>query len=588
MGAPTSKQKSGLYAMKWPKTAVPQLAGAKRYAAANQPSARDSAQEVPLHRPPGPVARTGFVDASVDPRSTFSIDVDTAGYARIRSELRQRIEPHPDSVRLEEMINYFDYDYPAPTSGDPLAVSTEVGACPWAPDHALVRIGVQGRRVPPEQTPPRNLVFLVDVSGSMSSDDKLGLLRPSLALLSQQLDEDDRLAIVTYAGNAGTVLEPTPGDHRREILEAIGGLSPGGSTNGASGIEHAYALAEAGFVEGGVNRVVLATDGDFNVGLSSHDGLVELIEAKRRSGVALSVLGFGYESADHTMEQLADHGNGNYAHIDGLREAQKVLVEEVGGTLQTIAKDVKIQVEMNPDHVESFRLVGYDNRVLAHEDFEDDTKDAGEVGAGHSVTALYEVVLEEGAPRDGTLLDIGLRFKPPQGDHSEERSFPVPATVAALDDTSDDFRFAAAVAQFGEQLRGAQTAAQITWGDTFALAADALGDDPMCRRHGFLELVQRRAGMHEATSLKAPVCDDEGLEVPELPQVGGDEDHAGHHHRGHHHHPPRRGPDDAGTDWEQLVLEAIRLLPPLLALPLFVIAFPRPRRRRAQGDRGGE
>ena len=381
----------------------------------------------------GEVAPNVFVPTSRDAKSTFSIDVDTAAYSNTRRHLLEDSQlPPPDSVRTEELINYFDYDYPRPTGdGAPFSITTEVGPSPWAKGKRLVHIGIQGEVPAAEKTPPRNLVFLMDVSGSMSDPDKLPLVKHGLAALTEQLGSADRVSIVVYAGAAGAVLPPTSGADRQAILAALDRLEGGGSTNGAEGIELAYKLAEESFIKGGINRVLLATDGDFNVGISDHDALVRLIEKKRESGVFLSVLGVGEGNLnDHMMEQVADHGNGNYAYIDGMLEARKVLVEEAGSTLHTIAKDVKIQVEFDPDQVAEHRLVGYENRVLAHRDFDDDTKDAGEIGAGHSVTAIYEVVPTANAEaNEDPLLTLNLRYKEP-GRPAERPSSSRPCATA--------------------------------------------------------------------------------------------------------------------------------------------------------------
>jgi Ca-activated chloride channel family protein len=339
-----------------------------------------------------------FRRATDDPLSTFSIDVDTASYSIVRRMIREGQRPPVGAVRIEELVNYFTYGYPEPSDGRPFSVTTEVAAAPWAPAHRLVRIGLKAKSIEARERAPDNLVFLIDVSGSMMTPDKLPLLVQSMKLLVDQLERKDRVSIVVYAGNTGLVLPPTSGDRRREIREALDRLSAGGSTNGGAGIELAYATARKSFISGGNNRVILCTDGDFNVGVSNQSELVERIEQHAKEGIFLSVLGFGLGNLkDDTMEKLADRGNGNYAYIDSLAEARKVLVQQAGGTLVTVAKDVKIQVEWNPAQVGAYRLIGYENRMLAAQDFNDDKKDAGEIGAGHSVTALYEVV-PQGAP----------------------------------------------------------------------------------------------------------------------------------------------------------------------------------------------
>lgn len=342
------------------------------------------------------VVENEFLAVADHPLSTFSIDVDTASYANVRRFLREGPRPPIDAVRIEELINYFDYDYAPPTDGRPFAVHTEVAAAPWAPSHKLVRVALKGREIADSAMPPRNLVFLIDVSGSMSDNNKLPLLREAFKLLVEQLTEKDRVAIVLYAGSSGVALPPTPGDNHQKIIEAIDELEAGGSTNGAEGIELAYQLAVESYNPRGINRVILATDGDFNVGVTDQGSLIRLIEEKREQGVFLTVLGFGMGNyKDATMESLADKGNGNYAYIDTLHEAKKVLVTQGGSTLVTIAKDTKIQIELNPVRVSSYRLIGYENRLMKDSEFNDDKKDAGDLGAGHTVTAIYELVLAD-------------------------------------------------------------------------------------------------------------------------------------------------------------------------------------------------
>ena len=446
-----------------------------------------------------------FVRVATDPRSTFSIDVDTASYSLVRRHLRDGQLPPKGAVRIEEMINYFTYAYPEPTGDRPFSVSSEVGAAPWAPGHRLLKLGLKGKHVAPAEVPGTNLVFLVDTSGSMSDENKLPLLKQAFSLLVQQLDAVDRVSIVAYAGSAGTVLPPTPGDQKATILGALDRLSSGGSTNGGEGIQLAYELAKQGFVKGGINRVLLATDGDFNVGVTSQSDLVDLVEQKAKTGVFLSVLGFGAGNFnDSTMEKLADKGNGNYAYIDTLNEAKKVLVEQATGTLMTIAKDVKIQIELNPAEVSEFRLIGYENRVLAHQDFNDDKKDAGEIGADHTVTALYEIVPAGGTPTGpgtdplkyqapgtpsgkavrGELATVKLRYKLPAGSESQLMEVVVRDTDAR---ESDDFRFAAAVAELGMLLRDSPHKGSSSYADTVRLASSGELDE---RRREFVELVR--------------------------------------------------------------------------------------------------
>jgi Ca-activated chloride channel homolog len=497
MGRPAPTNKSGLFAMKGPKDAVPYLArgtvGNGRVAGALGDvtlGLRATAGEGYAT-----VDEQAFMAVADDARSTFAVDVDTASYSNTRRFLRGGVLPPAESVRIEEYVNYFDYDYDAPTGDTPFSVQAEVGPCPWAPTHKLVHLGLQGRVIDQADVPARNLVFLLDVSGSMAQADKLPLLVRSLELLVDRLRPEDRVGIVVYAGASGVVLDPTSGTHRAEIKDALNRLHAGGSTNGGAGIELAYRLAQRHFVEGGINRVVLATDGDFNVGVDSLTELQALIEAKRASGVFLSVLGFGTGNVqDATMELLADKGNGNYAYIDTEAEARKVLVTEAGGTLVTIAKDVKLQVEFNPAVVASWRLVGYDNRRLAHADFQDDRKDAGEIGAGHSVTALYEIVpVDHGDDAARTALTVALRYKRPDGERSTPLDVTVPDRDADLASTSDDFRFSAAVAEFGLLLRRSAHTGTASWDEVARLAAGARGADPGCLRGEFLELVQTAA-----------------------------------------------------------------------------------------------
>jgi Ca-activated chloride channel homolog len=439
------------------------------------------------------------------PVSTFSIDVDTASYSNVRRFLAQKQLPPRDAVRIEELINYFDYAYPQPRDDAPFSITTEVAPAPWHQAHKLVHIGLQGRAIDADAMPPRNLVFLIDVSGSMFSSNKLPLLKDALALLVDQLGERDRVAIVVYAGASGMALPPTPGSDKQTILHALRQLQAGGSTNGSAGIELAYALAEENFVPGAVNRVILATDGDFNVGVTSRDALVRLIEEKRQRGVYLTVLGFGMGNLkDATMEKLADRGNGNYAYIDSIAEARKVLVTQAGGTLVTIAKDVKIQVVFDPAQVSSYRLIGYENRALANSDFADDRKDAGEIGAGHSVTALYEIALtDEAASAVAPMMTVKLRYKRPESD----TSVPVEVSVKNADSavTSDDFRFSAAVAAFGMLLRDTDPENRGT--ASFALvdelARGALGADRHGYRRQFLDLVETAAALSPAATAAA-------------------------------------------------------------------------------------
>jgi Ca-activated chloride channel family protein len=455
-----------------------------------------------------------FQAVAANPLSTFAVDVDTASYANVRRFLQSGRLPPKDAVRIEELVNYFRYDYPDPEGQAPFSITTEVAACPWKEGHLLALVGLQGRRIEKRDVPPRNLVFLIDVSGSMEDPNKLPLLKAGMGLLVDELRTEDRVAITVYAGNAGLVLPPTPGDRKAEIRSALGRLQAGGSTAGGAGIQLAYEVAKESFLAGGVNRVILATDGDFNVGVTSEGDLVRLIEEKRKTGVFLSVLGFGEGNLkDSTMEKLADSGNGNYSYIDTLAEARKVLVSEAGATLFTIAKDVKVQVEFNPRQVSAYRLLGYENRMLRAEDFSDDRKDAGEIGAGHSVTALYEIV-PAGVPMplpavdplkyqdahrpsasagSGELLTVKLRYKDPDGDQSRLQSVAVAAAPA--DSPSADLRFASAVAAFGMLLRDSEHKGSATWETVRELASASRGEDREGYRAELLQLVATAASI---------------------------------------------------------------------------------------------
>ena len=447
---------------------------------------------------------------SEQPVSTFSIDVDTGAYSNARRILNAGGLPVKDSVRVEEFINYFAYDYPTPANrSTPFNVVTELGPNPWNADTHLLHIGIKGYDVPKSQIPATNLVFLVDVSGSMRSADKLGLLKTSLKMLTRQMRRQDRISIVVYAGASGVVLEPVAGNRTGAIVAALDSLSAGGSTNGGAGIRLAYAMAEEAFVEGGINRVLLATDGDFNVGTTNFEALKNLVEEKRKTGISLTTLGFGSGNYnDHLMEQLADAGNGNYAYIDTLNEARKVLVEQMSATLQTIAKDVKIQIEFNPNVVAEYRLIGYENRILAREDFNNDQIDAGEIGAGHTVTAVYEIALadskgqrvdplryqsEQGVAkgRNQELAFLRLRYKAPDGDKSKLIEQPIRKAdiKRELSDTSANFRFATAVAGFGQLLRGGNYMEQFGYDDVRTLANGARGGDPFGYRGEFVTMV---------------------------------------------------------------------------------------------------
>jgi len=434
-------------------------------------------------------------------RSTFSIDVDTASYSNVRRFLRDGALPPSDAVRIEELLNYFSYDYPAPRPGaDPFSITTEIADCPWNSKARLLHIGLRAQDIPTAQLPPRNLVFLIDVSGSMNSPDKLPLLRRAMKLLVSTLGAQDHVSIVVYAGASGVVLAPTSGADQATIMAALDRLEAGGSTNGGAGIERAYALARQQFDGQAINRVILATDGDFNVGTTDIASLQSLIEHERESGVFLSVLGFGAGNLnDATMEMLANKGNGNYAYIDSIAEARKVLVDEAGATLVTVAKDVKIQVEFDPKQVASYRLIGYENRVLAAKDFNDDRKDAGEVGAGHSVTALYELVLTKRAKPKQPLAELRVRYKPPNGSTSKLSRAPVVDTKTTLKASSNDFRFAAAVAEYGMLLRKSSKRGTASWTQAKALAAGAIGRDPGNHRREFIELLTHAEALSSRT-----------------------------------------------------------------------------------------
>lgn len=452
-----------------------------------------------------------FHDAVKSPLSTFSIDVDAASYSNVRRFIHNGQRPPQDAVRIEEMINYFKYDYKQPTGEDPFSFQTEISTAPWNEKHKLVHIGMQGRNIPKEDLPPSNLVFLIDVSGSMADENKLPLLKSSFKLLVNQLREQDKIAIVVYAGAAGLVLPPTSGADKRTILEALNNLEAGGSTAGGAGIKLAYAIAKENLMEKGNNRVILATDGDFNVGESSNGAMERLIEDKRQEGIFLTVLGFGMGNyKDSKMETLADKGNGNYFYIDSMLEAQKALVSEFGGTLFTIAKDVKLQIEFNPARVKAYRLIGYENRLLNAEDFNDDRKDAGELGSGHSVTALYEIIpvgveskfskvddlkyqktkTETSNSLSHEIMTIKFRYKRPEGSTSKLIVHAVVDENIALEKTSDNFRWSASVAAFGMILRNSEYVGDFNFEAVNSLASGARGDDKESYRIEFINMVR--------------------------------------------------------------------------------------------------
>jgi len=457
----------------------------------------------------GVIRENGFKKVSRKPLSTFSVDVDAASYSNIRRFINAGSLPPEDAVRIEEMINYFNYDYVQPDNDLPFSINTELATCPWNEDNLLLHVGLQGKEIAMEDLPPSNIVFLLDVSGSMSSANKLPLLKSSLKLLLENLREQDRIAIVVYAGNSGLVLPSTSAKNKQTIASALDRLNAGGSTAGGEGLKLAYKVAAENFMEDGNNRIILATDGDFNVGQSSNEEMEKLIVREREKGIAISVLGYGMGNyKDDKMEIIADKGNGNYAYIDNLQEARKVLVSEFGGTLFTIAKDVKFQLEFNPAHVSSYRLIGYENRLLNEEDFEDDKKDAGEIGAGHTVTALYEIVpakekkkhkkrlryqaleLTDEAKRSNDLITLKLRYKKPNGKKSKLIEQPVKNLPQLIDETSDNFRFSAAVASFGMLMRNSAYLGSITWGSAFALAKDSKGEDEDGYRREMVRLMK--------------------------------------------------------------------------------------------------
>lgn len=482
---------------------------------------------VPVAKPASESAPTGgeayesptdnpFLGAQQNPLSTFSIDVDTASYANTRRFLTQGQLPPPAAVRLEELLNYFSYDYPQPNGDVPFSVNMEVATCPWNGAHHLLRVGLRGKEIKRTERPVSNLVFLLDVSGSMHEPNKLPLVKTGMQMLVDNLSENDRVAIVVYAGASGLVLDSTTADKKQTILTAIENLQAGGSTNGGAGIELAYRLAAQHFIKGGTNRVILCTDGDFNVGTTSRDDLVRLVTEKAKTGVFLSVLGFGMGNLkDAMLEQIADRGNGNYAYIDSLLEAKKVLVDQLSGTLVTIAKDVKIQIEFNPIHIASYRLLGYENRLLAAKDFHDDTKDAGEVGAGHTVTALYELV-PAGAANDPRvdplkyqpnpaapapasapgavaheMLTLKLRYKQPDADTSRLLDIPLANRVVKFGQASADFKWATAVASFGMILRHSPHRGESTLPAVLEMAEAAKGEDASGYRAEFIQLVRQ-------------------------------------------------------------------------------------------------
>ena len=459
-----------------------------------------------------------FKSAINEPLSTFSIDVDAASYSNMRRFINRGTMPEKDAIRTEELVNYFSYNYAKPTGKDPVKITTEVGECPWNKQHRLVRIGLKAKEIASENMPASNLVFLIDVSGSMEGPTRLDLVKSSLKLLINNLRSKDRVSIVVYAGSAGEVLPSTSGSNKQKIREALDGLSAGGSTAGGAGIKLAYNIAKKNFITGGNNRVILCTDGDFNVGVSSSEGLENLIAQERKSGVFLTVLGYGMGNyKDKKMQTLAEKGNGNHAYIDNLQEANKVLVNEFGGTMYTVAKDVKLQIEFNPAKVQSYRLIGYESRLLNKEDFNDDTKDAGEMGAGHTVTALYEVVptgvtgtipkavddlkyqtqkisvTATPYPLHPDLLTVKLRYKHPNEDNSSKME--IPLIDKGGNNVSNDFRFAASVAMFGQLLRDSDFKGNASYDKVITLAKTGLENDEQGYRREFVRLVETVKGL---------------------------------------------------------------------------------------------
>ncbi|MCD4781804.1 MAG: VWA domain-containing protein [Candidatus Omnitrophica bacterium] len=448
-----------------------------------------------------------FLTAADNPLSTFSIDVDTASYSNVRRFLHNNQMPNEDSVRIEELINYFTYNYPGPEGPHPFSITIDGATCPWNKTHNLVRIGLQGKTLNENEIPASNLVFLIDVSGSMSDQNKLPLLKKAFKMMVRQLRSDQRVAIVVYAGAAGQVLDSTPGSNQHKIIRALDRLQSGGSTAGGAGIRLAYKIAQENFIPDGNNRIILATDGDFNIGISSTSEMTRLIEKKREQGIFLTVLGFGMGNyKDNRLEQIADKGNGTYYYIDTEQEAKKVLVHELGSTLFTIAKDVKLQIEFNPTQVKAYRLIGYENRMLAKEDFNDDTKDAGELGAGHTVTAFYEIVPADAKEtfkavdplkyqqtqvvNSEDLMTVKFRYKDPAGHKSKLISQTINKTEIE-NHLTNDFQFAASVAEFGLILRQSKFRAQASYQSVLNAAKGSKGQDPFGYRQEFIDLVKK-------------------------------------------------------------------------------------------------
>ncbi len=499
------------YRSKW--ASSPAIYGMKRSGIVANDIAYEPGYQQPQHNTEeyDAIHDNAFQEALKNPLSTFSIDVDAASYSNVRRFINSGQRPPKDAVRIEEMVNYFTYDYPQPKNDDPFSVNTEISIAPWNTKHKLVHIGLQGKKIATEKLPPSNLVFLIDVSGSMNDVNKLPLLKSSLKMPVQELRPQDHVAIVVYAGAAGLVLAPTSGENKKQIIDALENLQAGGSTAGGEGINLAYAVAKEHFKKEGNNRIILATDGDFNVGESSNASMERLVEQKRNDGIFLTVLGYGMGNyKDSKMETLADKGNGNYAYIDNITEARKVLVNEFGGTLFTIAKDVKLQIEFNPAKVKAYRLIGYENRMLKSEDFNNDKKDAGELGSGHTVTALYEIIpvgvesefspvdnlkyqtnkIDPSAINTKELMTVKLRYKKPNEDISKLIVHPLIDENIALEKTSTNFRWSSSVAAFGMLLRESEYVKGFSYEKVVQMAQNAKGEDTEGYRTEFINMVK--------------------------------------------------------------------------------------------------
>jgi len=510
----TEDEKAGDLSKQSPSLPAPKTsAGAAQTACARYdepepaPAATGTAPPPQVKRPSPksrPLLENPFVDTATDEKSTFGVDVDTASYTMVRSFIKAGMMPPPGRIRIEEMLNYFRYSYPAPPTSA-FGFMTDAAEAPWALERRLVRIGIKGREIAAAARPRSNLVFLIDVSGSMLGPNKLGLLKQGFAMMIDKLDERDTVSIVTYAGRSGIALPPTAGNRRAVILTALESLEPAGGTNGSQGIQSAYRIAAESFIPGGTNRVLVATDGDFNMGMTSPSALQLLIERMAGTGIYLTMLGFGQGNPqDKTMELLADHGNGNYAFIDSAAEARRFLSRELTGTLVTIAKDVKLQVAWNPRTVKSFRLIGYENRQLEEDDFADDTKDAGDIGSGHTVTALYDIEPVSQRSTGETFGKVSIRFKAPDGSTSQLVEGELPAGAQPMEEMTTDFRFATAVAAFGMVLRGSKHVGNLTLQEVETLAAGALGDDPEGERSELVALVKKARLRRASLAAAAP------------------------------------------------------------------------------------